>query len=150
MMFPVLLFLLLVVVPLVEIYLLIRIGHLIGAIPTIVCIIATAALGALLLRIQGLYALHALRTNLKQGSFPAVEIIAGLLLLIVAALLLTPGFVTDAFGFLLLIPALRHALAEQLLHLLLQHGRSATGQVVIEGDFYEREKAIGEQKTDQD
>ncbi len=104
--FP-LLFLLFLVVPLLEIYLLIKAGSVIGALPTVALVVFTAVLGGFLLRLQGLSTLNRMRANMTQGKLPAMEIMEGAALLVAGGLLLTPGFFTDAIGFLLLIPPLR-------------------------------------------
>jgi len=103
------LFLLFLLIPLVEIYFLIKVGSLIGAIPTIALVVFTALLGAMLLRFQGWATLQRTRLTMARGELPALEMLEGVLLLFAGALLLTPGFVTDAFGFALLIPPLRKA-----------------------------------------
>lgn len=79
----------------------------IGALPTILLIIATAVIGAALLRQQGLSTLARFQNNLSSGSLPAQEMIEGILLAVGGALLMTPGFVTDAMGFFCLIPMTR-------------------------------------------
>ncbi len=101
------LFIIFLLIPIIEIYLLITVGGIIGAIPTILLIIGTAALGAFLLRMQGIATLNRVQTTLQRGEVPAIEMLEGLLLLIAGALLLTPGFFTDTLGFLALIPGLR-------------------------------------------
>jgi UPF0716 protein FxsA len=104
------LFLLFLLVPLVEIYFLIKVGSVIGAVPTIALVVFTALLGAMLLRFQGWTTLTRSRQVLEQGQLPALEMLEGVLLVLAGALLLTPGFVTDAIGFVFLIPPLRQAL----------------------------------------
>lgn len=104
-----LLFTLFLVVPLVEIYILIQVGGLIGAIPTIFLVVFTAVLGALMLRWQGFTTLQRVRSMLAQGEIPAIEMLEGVVLLVSGALLLTPGFFTDTIGFLCLVPPLRRA-----------------------------------------
>ncbi len=101
------LFLLFLAVPLLEIYLLIKAGTVIGALPTVALVVFTAVLGAFLLRLQGLSTMNRMRANMMQGKLPAMEIMEGAALLVAGGLLLTPGFFTDAIGFLLLIPPLR-------------------------------------------
>jgi UPF0716 protein FxsA len=108
-MFRILLILFLLV-PLVEIYLLIQVGGIIGVIPTISLVVFTAVLGALILRFQGFTILQRVRSTLAQGEIPAIEMLEGVVLLISGALLLTPGFFTDTLGFLCLIPSLRRRL----------------------------------------
>ena len=87
-----LLFLTFLLVPLLEIYLLIEIGSLIGAAWTVAAVVGTAALGAALVRRQGLVALARFRAATEAGELPALTIMEGLVLLVAGALLLTPGF----------------------------------------------------------
>lgn len=108
--FPFLL-LLFLLVPLIEIYLLIKIGGVIGAFPTVVLVVLTAVIGAALARHQGLATLQRLQATMARGEAPAIEMIEGVLLLVGAVLLLTPGFLTDLLGFACLIPPTRRALA---------------------------------------
>ena len=94
-------------IPVLEIYLLIQVGGVIGAMPTVILVVFTAVMGAWLLRIQGFSTLQKVKKIVAAGGIPAFELIEGLILLIAGALLLTPGFFTDAIGFLCLMPALR-------------------------------------------
>ncbi|HEY5720679.1 MAG TPA: FxsA family protein [Gammaproteobacteria bacterium] len=109
------LLLLFLVIPLVEIYLLIQAGSVIGALPTVGLVVLTAVVGAWMLRLQGLATLARVRASLEQGELPETALVEGVLLLLAGALLLTPGFVTDGFGFVLLVPGARIALARALL-----------------------------------
>ncbi len=97
-------------VPLIEIYLLIQVGSVIGAVPTVVLVVFTAVLGAGLLRLQGFATLARVQGMLLQGKIPAIEVMEGAVLLVGGVLLLTPGFFTDAIGFLFLVPSLRRGL----------------------------------------
>jgi UPF0716 protein FxsA len=97
-------------IPLVEIYLLIKVGGIIGALPTVFVVVFTAVLGAWLLRIQGFSTLARVRHTMERGGLPAMEMVEGAVLLVAGALLLTPGFFTDAIGFLCLVPSLRRAM----------------------------------------
>ncbi len=94
-------------VPLVEIYLLIKVGSFIGALPTVFLVVFTAVVGVVLLRMQGFATMHRVQAMIARGEIPAVEMLEGVVLLISGALLLTPGFFTDTIGFLCLIPGLR-------------------------------------------
>ncbi len=109
------LFLLFLTIPLIEIYLLIQVGEVIGALPTIFMVVFTAVLGVALLRWQGLVTLTRVQVAMARGELPAVAMIEGVFLLVAGALLLTPGFFTDAIGFVLLIPLIRQSLAQSLL-----------------------------------
>ncbi|EIC27935.1 MULTISPECIES: FxsA family protein [Methylomicrobium] len=110
-----LLFLFLLILPFAEIYLLLTVGGLIGAFPTIALVVFTAVLGAWLLRRQGFQTLRRFQENLAQGNVPTYEIIEGPILLVGAALLLTPGFITDLLGMICLIPPLRQKIAQYIL-----------------------------------
>jgi UPF0716 protein FxsA len=105
------LFLLFLAIPLLEIYCLILVGSWIGALPTVLLVILTAALGAALARHQGLATLQRLQATLARGELPALELFEGVILLVGALLLLTPGFITDLAGFVCLFPVSRRALA---------------------------------------
>ena len=102
-------------VPILEIYLLFQVGGIIGAGWTIFIVIATAVLGASLLRQQGLATWTRLNQSIAQGQLPPTILVEGIFLLLSGAFLLTPGFFTDTVGFLFLMPPVRKALAAYLL-----------------------------------
>ena len=135
------LFLAFLLVPLFEVYLLIRVGSIIGAGPTILAVVGTAVVGAWLVRSQGVATLRRAQASLDAGQAPAFEVFEGALLLIAGALLLTPGFFTDAIGFLLLTPPLRRrafaAIASRVT-VVQRGGRgpgAGDGPRVIEGEY---------------
>lgn len=101
--------------PIVEITLLIKVGGHIGALNTAGLVVLTAVIGGWLLRQQGLATLLNAKQRMASGEIPASEMVQGLLLAVGGALLLTPGFVTDAFGLLLLLPTSRKLLAARIL-----------------------------------
>lgn len=101
------LLLLFLMIPILEIYLLIKVGGSIGAMPTVILVVFTAVIGVWLLRIQGFSTLQKVKKIVAAGGIPAFELVEGLILLVAGALLLTPGFFTDTIGFLCLMPALR-------------------------------------------
>ncbi|RVU84090.1 FxsA family protein [Leucothrix sargassi] len=103
------------VVPIIEIFLFIQVGEEIGAWWTIFCVIATAVIGAFLLRQQGMSTLARFQKNMASGVVPAKELLEGIALLIGGALLMTPGFFTDTFGFLCLLPFSRGFIIDKLL-----------------------------------
>ncbi len=96
-----------IVVPIVELYVIIQIGSLIGVWPTIALLLADAILGSMLLRHQGRGAWRRFNAALAERRFPGREVADGLLIAIGGTLLLTPGFVTDIFGLIFLIPPTR-------------------------------------------
>ncbi|NOZ25022.1 MAG: FxsA family protein [Nitrospirae bacterium] len=99
-----------VVVPVVELSLLIKVGSVIGTMNTIIIVLLTAAIGAYMVRLEGLGVMYRLQKNLMEGIFPAEELIDGVMILIAGVLLLTPGFITDTIGFLMVIPGSRNAI----------------------------------------
>jgi UPF0716 protein FxsA len=102
-----LLFVLFVVVPLLEIYLLVQVGQVIGAGWTIALLLLDAVLGTWLIKHEGSRAWRSLRAALQSGRMPAAEIADGALILVGGTLMLAPGFITDAFGILLILPFTR-------------------------------------------
>lgn len=104
------LFALLIIVPTAEIALFIEVGGLIGVWPTVALILLTAALGSMIIRIQGIAVLQRARHQVNQGISPVAEVFDGACLLLAGILLLTPGFATDIAGALLLVPPLRAVL----------------------------------------
>ena len=92
------------VLPALELALLIKIGGHIGVINTIFIIISTGVLGAYLARLQGFLTLNKIQASLNEGKMPSSELMDGLMILVGGIVLLTPGFITDTIGFLLLIP----------------------------------------------
>ncbi len=140
------LFLLLVSIPIIEIALFIEIGGWLGTWPTIAIVILTALIGSVLLRQQGMSALNNVQTRLMEGENPGRLLADGAMILVAGALLLTPGFFTDAVGFALLIPPVRTALwLWGSKHIKLQHvsagGQGFAGQAqdgqTVDGDFEE-------------
>lgn len=102
------------VIPLIEIYLLIQVGGIIGVLPTILLVVLTAVVGAFLLRQQGLSTLARFQSSMAKGEMPATALLEGVMLLIGGALLMTPGFFTDAIGFACLLPFSRKWLANAM------------------------------------
>jgi UPF0716 protein FxsA len=96
-----------IVVPIVELYVIIQIGSLIGVWPTVALLLADALLGSLLLRHQGRGAWRRFNEALAERRFPGREVADGLLIAIGGTLLLTPGFVTDIVGLVFLVPPTR-------------------------------------------
>lgn len=109
------LFILFIAVPIVEMVVLIQVGQQIGALWTIALVLLTAFIGINLLRHQGLATLSRANWRMQSGQIPAQEMLEGILLAVGGALLLTPGFVTDSIGFLLLLPFTRQFFASRLM-----------------------------------
>lgn len=145
------LLLLFIALPLIETWLLIEVGQEIGALATIVAVIATAVIGSQLVRYQGMQALGELRACQARGEVPALPLLEGAALLVAGAFLLTPGFITDTLGFLMLVPPLRRQAARRLLARMVVitpaggpppgSGRGhGSGRNVIEGDYRRDER----------
>lgn len=141
-------FLFFLVVPFVEIYLLLQIGGIVGVLPTVFLVVFTAVLGAWLLRQQGFATWQRFQASLAQGAIPAYEMIEGPILLVGGALLLTPGFFTDAMGFACLIPFTRRKFAKYVIESQLINAQQAgspfqkpqaKNEKVIEGEFKKEE-----------
>ena len=145
------------IVPVVEIYLLIEVGQVIGALWTAFLVVLTAVIGVRLLKIQGVSTLMRAQNKMQAGQAPAQEMLEGIGLVLAGAFLLTPGFFTDGVGFLLLFPPTRVWLVSKVVKKLMttsrysqqgglhgfhhesrpQHGK--TNADVIEGVNYKRE-----------
>ena len=136
------LFLSFLLIPFFEIYVLLKMGGLIGAMPTVMLVVFTAVLGAWMLRQQGFATWQRLQAGLAQGQPPVLEMIEGPILLVGGALLLTPGFFTDILGFICLLPMTRKKLALYLIekNLVMATGgpfqrRPSDHGNVIEGEY---------------
>ncbi len=142
-------FIFLAVTTLLELYVLISVGEVIGALNTIMLVILTALIGGYLLRQQGWQTLGKAQFVISQGGVPAFELLEGAVLLISAILLLTPGFITDVFGLIGLMPwtriwAIKHILNKYLAKTL-KHKSAVLKRVkpnfgdendVFEGEFW--------------
>ena len=108
------LFLAFTIIPVVEIYLLIQIGSAFGVFTSIALVVFTGFLGAYLARIQGLQTIFRIQESLREGRMPSGELLDALLIGVAGLVLLTPGFLTDTAGFVLLIPSTRNAIKSWL------------------------------------
>ena len=132
------LLLLFTIVPLVELFLLVKLGTVIGVGPTVLIVIGTGVLGASLARWQGLGVLRRVSDDLAQGRLPADALIDGLLILIAGAVLLTPGLITDALGFMLLVPQGR-ALVRRMVAARMEQRTVVEDPNVIDAESYPEE-----------
>ena len=130
-----------IAVPIAEIAIFVEAGSLWGLWPTILAIFATAITGFALIRHQGVTVLRQVRGKMDAGRFPTHQVFDGLCLLIAGAFLLTPGFITDALGFMLLIPTARHLVVSRLTnHIRMPAARMSganapPGGQTIDGEF---------------
>lgn len=144
-----------IAIPLIEIALFIKVGGFIGLWPTLAIVLLTAIAGSILVRMQGRIALAELRRSLNELDDPTRPIAHGALILLAGALLLTPGFFTDAVGLALLIPAVRSAVLRHLARHVHVESFTLGGGVardpfrdpgdpdVIDGDFTEIDPGTG-------
>lgn len=137
------LFILFIAIPLIEIALFIQVGGLIGLWPTLAIVIGTAFAGSYMLRRQGRAALHDLQRAFSQLSDPSRPLADGAMILFAGALLLTPGFFTDALGLSLMIPGVRgwiYRLLRDRIRVQAQftaQTRQSQGPTIIDGEFEE-------------
>jgi len=96
--------------PAVELYFMVQVGAEIGAFSTVALVVFTAALGGVLVRLQGFTTAMRVRESMERGEIPAIEMMEGALLLVAGLSLLLPGFITDAIGFICLVPAVRRGM----------------------------------------
>ena len=113
-MLPVL-FLLFVAMPLLEILVLIQVGSIIGGLNTILLLVVTAAIGATLVRGQGMQAYQKAQQRMAMGEMPGKQLAEGILIFVAGLMFVTPGLITDVFAVLLLIPPVRHVLAQKMM-----------------------------------
>lgn len=142
---------LLILVPIAELAVIIKVGGLIGVLPTLALLVGMAVLGTILLRRQGLAVLRRSQEAMAAGQVPVASALDGLGLIIAAILMMTPGFLTDLLGILLLVPWVRRHLGAWLLARFVKQGsvrvrtfrsgprsgpeRKPDGGPVIEGDY---------------
>ncbi len=131
------LFALFLAIPLIEIALFIQVGGILGLWPTLGIVVVTAILGTFLVRHQGIMALSGLQRSFQSLSDPTEPLAHGAMILFAGALLLTPGFFTDAVGFLLLVPAVRTAVM-----------RYAKGKIKVATMSYGQADPMQEQRPD--
>ena len=122
------------IVPFIELSLLIELGSVIGTLPTILVVVITGVIGAFMARIAWLSVLFKIQENLRQGIFPRDELFDGVLILIGGAFLLTPGLLTDALGFFLLLPLGRSAVKRWLQEILKR--RIDSGEITFWGNDF--------------
>ena len=120
------LFLCFLTVPIIEMLVLIEVGSFIGTFYTILLVLLTAVIGVSLLKRQGLSTFIKANQKMQTGQMPVTEMGEGLMLAVAGALLLTPGFVTDSVGFILLTPGLRNAIAKSFLQKMLKNSHQSS------------------------
>lgn len=129
------LLLLFLALPLAEVAIFIKVGGLIGVIPTLGLTILSAILGTWLVRREGLATLRIAQESVDQGRLPVLEVISGAVLLVAGFLLLTPGFLTDAVGFALLLRPIRLGVGRRVMAALARSRHGTGGPEIIEVDY---------------
>ena len=129
-----------IIVPLFEMIVLIEVGSIIGAIPTVFLVVLTATVGIWLLKLEGMQTWARVQQKLAQGAIPETELLEGVMLIVGGALLLTPGFVTDTVGFICLLPGLRRPIARWMIRQAVFRSFNTTSNTssqskIIEGEF---------------
>ena len=135
------LFAVFLLVPLAEIYVLLKVGPIVGALPTIALVVLTAVVGAALMRAQGFSTIQKVQRELAAGQIPAVAMVEGAFILVAGALLLTPGFITDFVGFCCLFPPFRQTLIRRMavgIQISGRHQRSSPNRI-IDAEFTRHE-----------
>ncbi|HPF39313.1 MAG TPA: FxsA family protein [Phycisphaerae bacterium] len=124
-----LLLILFIGLPLVDLWLLFRVGEILTFFPTLACVILTGVVGAAIAKRQGISTITRIQQELAEGRMPTTQLGEGILILLAAAVLITPGFITDAFGLLLLVPPIRRLFLKGLtayfasrVHVTTMHG----------------------------
>ena len=138
--------------PILELYLLIEIGSVIGAPWTILCVLATAVIGAALIRRQGMGVYREAQAAMNREELPLKQLFDGFFLLIAGAMLLTPGFLTDSIGFILLIPPLRALIGWRVWQWLRRHGsvRMNMGRSTVDGTYRDVTNSGDDPRSDPD
>ncbi len=131
------LFILFIIVPIIEIYLFMVVGSLIGVFPTMLLVILTAILGSVLLQQQGIATLRRVQQALQQGQLPTEALLEGVVIVMGGALLLTPGFFTDFLGLLCLTPFSRQYLITWLTQRVEVHSVQSRSRqhVTLDGEY---------------
>ena len=137
-------FLSIIIVPILEIYLLIKIGSKIGAITTILLIFTTAIVGVYYAKYEGLNTLKSGLTLLSRNEAPTYEMLSGTVIAFAAVLLIIPGFLTDVLGFLLIFPASRKFFLKKIINRF--DGKKDKKNNFIEGEFEDIEDEENDKK----
>jgi len=131
-------------IPLIEIYLMIKVGGVVGAFNTIFLVFFTAITGVYFARLAGLNAIRSGFNQLMKNEMPIYEIISGAALAFAALLLIIPGFLTDLFGFLLIIPVTRKFFIRSISS---KFNRKKNEENIIEGSFEENKQNNNNKKS---
>ncbi len=132
------LFLFLLLAPLIELYFLIQLGDVIGALPTVLLTVFTAVVGVALMRAQGLAIMQKAQLAMAEGRLPQTEVMEGVFIFLGGVFLFFPGLISDSIGFLFLIPFVRQFLIAQSLK-----GMASKAQYRARGDYYDGEWSEG-------
>lgn len=130
-----------IIVPIVELAIIIQVGSRVGVLTTVVLLIGVSVVGAWMVKFQGLGVLNRIQRGLSQGELPTKELVNGGLILFAGALMLTPGFLTDAVGLALLLPPVRAVVRPRLARRFRGHVQGSVYGLgdngLSSGDFYD-------------
>lgn len=132
------LFLLFAIMPIIEIALLIKVGGIIGGWNTVAIVLLTAFIGAYFVKREGLQTMQTAQEKMQRGEMPGKELVDGLMLAVAGVLMVTPGFITDIFGILLVLPGTRHVIARFV-------SKHMQMRVVTAGGFQQQSPFAGQQ-----
>lgn len=140
----------LLIIPLIELYFLIQVGGVIGALPTVLLTITTAVVGLLLMRSQGLATLQNAQQQMAAGESPEATMFEGVFIFLGGLMLFFPGLISDTIGLLLLVPPIRKFLVKQSAKGMKARGqfRYQQGDQVFEGEWEEKQAQPNKQISD--
>lgn len=142
------LLLIFIVVPLIELYFLFEVSQFIGVFTTVMIIIFTGAVGVSIAKRQGYQVINNIRSDLNSAKMPTDDLISALLILIGGVTLLTPGFLTDITGFLLILPGSRDLIAALVKKYFLKYVKDNKVEVYYGSDFKQNSQSAWSQKKD--
>jgi len=137
-----------ILIPLIELYFLLEISQFIGVFTTVMIIVFTGAAGVSIARRQGYQVVNNIRSNLNAGKMPTDDLISALLILIGGVTLLTPGFLTDITGFLLILPGSRDLIAALVKKYFLKYVKENKVEVHYGSQFNQQNTSRGKEKDD--
>ncbi len=139
-----------ILIPLIELYFLLEISQFIGVFTTVMIIVFTGAAGVSIARRQGYQVINNIRSTLNAGKMPTDDLISALLILIGGVTLLTPGFLTDITGFLLILPGSRDLIAALVKKYFVKYAKENKVEVHYGGQFNQRQQKKQEQDNYKD
>lgn len=141
------LFILFIIVPIMDLWLLIKVGGMIGVFPTVMIVILTGVTGAWLAKMEGISVLTKIQASAAHGRMPGVEMINGVLVFVGGVMLLTPGFITDIIGLLMIFPVTRTIFASLLISYFKNKVNEGAVHFVYQGNATDSKKRIEDENV---